>query len=50
MPAAGLRELPIIKALLIAGAIGYVALILLLPLGAVLTEAFKQGSSAWMRL
>jgi len=48
MPAAGLRELPIIKALLIAGAIGYVALILLLPLGAVLTEAFKQGSSAWM--
>jgi sulfate transport system permease protein len=48
MPAAGLRELPIIKALLIGGAIGYVALILLLPLGAVLTEAFKQGSSAWM--
>jgi len=48
MPAAGLRELPIIKALLIAGAIGYVALILLLPLGAVLTEAFKQGSSAWV--
>jgi sulfate transport system permease protein len=48
MPAAGLRELPFIKALLIAGAIGYVALILLLPLGAVLTEAFKQGSSAWM--
>ena len=48
MPAAGLRELPIIKALLIGGAIGYVALILLLPLGAVLTEAFKQGSRAWM--
>jgi sulfate transport system permease protein len=48
MPAAGLRELPIIKALLIAAAIGYVALILLLPLGAVLTEAFKQGSKAWM--
>ena len=48
MTAAGLRELPIIKALLIAGAICYVALILLLPLGAVLTEAFKQGSSAWM--
>jgi sulfate/thiosulfate transport system permease protein len=48
MPAAGLRELPIIKALLIAGAIGYVALILLLPLGAVLTEAFRQGAKAWM--
>jgi sulfate transport system permease protein len=48
MPAAGLRELPIIKALLIAAAIGYVALILLLPLGAVLTEAFKQGSKAWI--
>jgi len=48
MPAAGLRELPIIKALLIAGAIGYVALILLLPLGAVLTEAFRQGSNAWV--
>jgi sulfate transport system permease protein len=48
MPAAGLRELPIIKALLIGGAIGYVALILLLPLGAVLTEAFKEGSRAWM--
>ena len=48
MPAAGLRELPIIKALLIGGAIGYVALILLLPLGAVLAEAFKQGSRAWM--
>ena len=48
MPTAGLRELPIVKGLLIAAAIGYVALILLLPLGAVLTEAFKQGWHAWL--
>jgi sulfate transport system permease protein len=48
MPAAGLRELPIVKGLLIAAAVGYVALLLLLPLGAVLTEAFKQGWPAWL--
>ena len=48
MPAAGLRELPVIKALLIAAAVGYVALIILLPLGAVLAEAFKKGSDAWI--
>ena len=48
MPAAGLRELPLVKALLIAAAIGYVALILLLPLGAVLAEAFKKGADVWL--
>jgi sulfate/thiosulfate transport system permease protein len=48
MPTAGLRELPITKGLLIAAAVGYVALILLLPLGAVLTEAFKQGWHTWL--
>jgi sulfate transport system permease protein len=36
------------KGLLIAAAVGYIALLLLLPLGAVLTEAFKQGSHAWL--
>jgi sulfate transport system permease protein len=45
---AGLREPPLVKALLIAGAVGYVALMLLLPLGAVLAEAFKKGWQLWL--
>ncbi len=45
--AAGLREPPAAKALLIAGAIAYVALMLLLPLGAVLTEGLRKGWDAW---
>jgi sulfate transport system permease protein len=48
MAPAGLRERPLVKALLIAGAIGYVGLLLLLPLGAVLTEAFKKGLDVWV--
>jgi sulfate transport system permease protein len=48
MTATGLREPPVVKALLIAGAVGYVALMLLLPLGAVLTEAFKKGWQLWL--
>ena len=48
MTAAGLREPPLVKALLIAGAVGYVALMLLLPLGAVLAEAFKKGWELWL--
>jgi sulfate transport system permease protein len=48
MAPAGLRERPLVKALLIAGAVGYVGLLLLLPLGAVLTEAFKKGLQVWL--
>jgi sulfate transport system permease protein len=48
MTAAGLREPPAVKALLIAVAIGYVGLMLLLPLGAVLTEAFRKGWQLWL--
>src|SRR5258708_11670333 len=48
MPAAGLREHPLVKTLLIAAAVGYVALMLLLPLGAVLAEAFKKGWDLWL--
>jgi sulfate transport system permease protein len=44
---AALREPPAAKALLIALAVGYVALMLLLPLGAVLTEALRKGWQAW---
>jgi sulfate transport system permease protein len=47
MPAAGLREHPLAKALLIAAAVGYVALVLFLPLGAVLAEAFNKGWDLW---
>ncbi|MEO7240647.1 MAG: sulfate ABC transporter permease subunit CysW [Sphingomicrobium sp.] len=42
-----LREPTFVKALLIAGALGYVALMLLLPLGAVLSEGLSQGVKAW---
>jgi sulfate transport system permease protein len=48
MPAAGLREHPLIKALLIGVAAGYVALMLLLPLGAVLAEAFSKSWDLWV--
>jgi sulfate transport system permease protein len=45
--AAGLREPPAAKALLILAAIAYVALMLLLPLGAVLFEALRKGLQVW---
>jgi sulfate transport system permease protein len=45
--ASHLREPPAMKALLILGALAYVALMLLLPLGAVLTQAFADGLGAW---
>src|SRR5438132_719925 len=48
MPAAGLREQPLVKALLIAVTAGYVGLMLLLPLGAVLAEAFNKGWDLWL--
>jgi sulfate transport system permease protein len=45
--AAGLREPPLAKAALIVIAVAYVALMLLLPLGAVLFEALRKGWDAW---
>jgi sulfate transport system permease protein len=45
--AAGLREPPAAKAALIVVAVAYVALMLLLPLGAVLFEALRKGWEAW---
>jgi sulfate/thiosulfate transport system permease protein len=48
MTAAGLREPPLVKALLIALAVAYVGLMLLLPLGAVLAEAFRKGWQLWL--
>ncbi len=48
MSAAGLREPPLVKALLIALAVAYVGLMLLLPLGAVLGEAFRKGWQLWL--
>lgn len=45
----GLREPLAVKAMLIAIALFYVALMLLLPLGAVLAEAFKAGWAAWLK-
>ena len=47
MSAGGLREPPLAKALLIGGAMLYVGLMLLLPLGAVLFEAFRKGLETW---
>jgi sulfate transport system permease protein len=44
----GLRETPLTKALLIAAAVGYVILMLVLPLGAVLAEALSKGWQAWL--
>jgi sulfate transport system permease protein len=48
MAARGLREPRAAKALLIAVAVAYVALMLLLPLGAVLAEAFRKGWQLWL--
>lgn len=48
MTAAGLREPPVVKFLLILAALAYVALMLLLPLGAVLFEALKKGWELWL--
>jgi sulfate/thiosulfate transport system permease protein len=47
MSARGLREPAAAKALLIVAALVYVALMLLLPLGAVLFEALRKGWEAW---
>jgi sulfate transport system permease protein len=47
MTAAGLREPPAAKALLILAAIAYIAFMLLLPLGAILYEALRHGWNAW---
>jgi sulfate transport system permease protein len=47
MTAAGLREPPAAKALLILAAVIYIAVMLLLPLGAVLFEALRHGWNAW---
>ena len=47
MSATGLRETIATKSLLTGAAIFYVAVMLLLPLGAVLFEALKEGVNAW---
>jgi sulfate transport system permease protein len=49
MTARGLREPPAAKALLIGAALLYVGVMLLLPLGAVLVEAFKKGWEIWLQ-
>ena len=46
--ASHLREPPAVKALLTMAALAYVALMLLLPLGAVLSQAFADGWGAWL--
>jgi sulfate/thiosulfate transport system permease protein len=46
--ASHLREPPAVKALLTMAALAYVALMLLLPLGAVLGQAFADGWGAWL--
>lgn len=48
MRMAGLREPTATKAMLILAAITYVALMLLLPLGAVLYEALRKGWEVWL--
>jgi sulfate/thiosulfate transport system permease protein len=48
MTAAGLREPPAAKALLVLAAVAYVAVMLLLPLGAVLYEALRKGWDLWL--
>ena len=45
---ARLREPAIVKALLILAAFSYIAIMLLLPLGAVLAEALKKGVALWL--
>ncbi len=47
MSAAGLREPLAARIALIAAAMGYVLLMLLLPLGAVFEEAFQKGVHIW---
>ena len=42
-----LREPPLVKALLMLGAFAYIGLMLLLPLWAVMSEAFRAGLRAW---
>ena len=44
----GLREPPAAKAVLIVAAVAYVVLMLVLPLGAVLTEALRKGWQTWL--
>src|SRR5207248_9001920 len=48
MTAAGLREPTAAKAMLILGAVAYVGVMLVLPLGAVLAEALANGWQAWL--
>jgi sulfate transport system permease protein len=48
MTAAGLREPVAARALLILAAVAYVAIMLLLPLGAVLFEALRKGWEMWL--
>ena len=47
MAAGKLREPAAVKAVLIGVAVAYVSFMLLLPLGAVLTEAFRKGWALW---
>ena len=47
MTARGLREPAPVRWALIGAAVFYVGLMVLMPLGAVLVEAFKQGARAW---
>ena len=46
--ARGLREPAPVRWALIGAAIFYVILMILLPLGAVMTEAFRRGAEAWL--
>lgn len=46
--AAHLREPAAVKAMLVLTAFAYVAVMLLMPLGVVLWEAFREGWPAWM--
>ena len=48
MTAAGLREPPAARILLILAALAYVVLMVILPLGAVLFEALKKGGEVWL--
>ncbi len=48
MTAASLREPPAARVLLILAALAYVALMLILPLGAVLFEALRKGWEVWV--
>ncbi len=48
MTAAGLREPVAAKSLLIFAAVAYIAIMLLLPLGAVLYEALRKGWEMWL--